>query len=95
MSAEGGLNAHISCVTGWQNNLQGGYLGALGATLEVGEQFLVRVSGINCADVQETDLQSCRAKGSSVRREEPDVLSEGFEGMIDTRCNLQQDTPAY
>lgn len=85
MAAEGGENAHKSCVTAWQNSLQGGLLSLLGSKLVRGEQFVVRVVGIDCADVQETDLQSC--KGSTEKRQtEYDprnpVVRRGFEGMF-------------
>lgn len=82
-TVEGGDGAHISCVVAFQNSLQGGYLNAFLSKLEYGQQFVVRVVGIDCSTVQETDLQGCVA--SKVKRQDTGAdgtSSNGFEGSI-------------
>jgi hypothetical protein len=43
--------------------------------LTYGQQFIVRIVGINCTDVQESDLQSCANGGSKFKRQDNGVQS--------------------
>jgi hypothetical protein len=52
--------------------------------LTYGQQFIVRVVGINCADVQESDLQGCVNDASKLKRQDNGVQSvSGFTGKRD------------
>jgi Deoxyribonuclease NucA/NucB len=80
-TVEGGFGAHRSCVVAFQNNIQGGYLSAFYKKLSYGQQFIVRVSGIDCSTVQESDLQGCG--GAKIKRQnfgDDGTSSSGFEG---------------
>jgi hypothetical protein len=78
-TAEGGIGAHLSCVVGWQNSLQGALLGNSGLT--PGQQFVVRVVGVDCTTVQESDLQSCGGVSKRKRQAtENGFPSSGYEG---------------
>jgi hypothetical protein len=49
--------------------------------LSYGRQFIVRIVGINCADVQESDLQGCVNSGSKLKRQDSGGQSaSGFTG---------------
>jgi len=78
-TVEGGTGAHRSCVVGFQNSLQGGRLSAFYSNLNYGDQFVVRVSGIDCSTVKESDLQGCG--GVRVKRQtNGETSSSGYEG---------------
>ncbi|KAH7317223.1 hypothetical protein BKA65DRAFT_541969 [Rhexocercosporidium sp. MPI-PUGE-AT-0058] len=80
-TVEGGTGAHKSCVVGFQNSLQGGKLGPFMSKLAYGQQFIVRIVGIQCADVQESDLQGCVNGGSKLKRQ--DSVSQSASGFTD------------
>jgi hypothetical protein len=87
-TAEGGTGAHKSCVVNFENSLQGGMLGPFMKTLTYGQSFIVRVVGINCADVEESDLQGCGSGASKFKRQNNGVQSaSGFTGKW--LCGLQ------
>jgi len=49
--------------------------------LTYGQQFIVRVVGISCSDVQESDLQGCVSGTSKLKRQDNGVQSaSGFTG---------------
>jgi hypothetical protein len=58
---EGGEGAWIRCVTNWQNALQGSYINSWYSDNGVGkdDQFIVRVTGLDCSTVKKDALQSC------------------------------------
>ena len=78
-TAEGGPGAHKSCVVAFEDRLQGGKLGRFMKKLTYGQLFIVRIVGINCTDVQESDLQGCVNGGSKLKRQDNGVQSaSGF-----------------
>lgn len=84
-TVEGGQNAHRSCVVAFQNSLQGGRLSAFYSNLQYGQQFVVRVVGISCASVRESDLQGCG--GANRKRQDQDLnfddgLLSGTEDQV-------------
>lgn len=80
-TVEGGAGAHKSCVVAFENSLQGGKLGPFLKNLAYGQQFIVRVVGINCADVKESDLQGCVNGASKLKRQDNGVQTvSGFSG---------------
>jgi len=80
-SAGGGTGAHKSCVVNFENSLQGGMLGPFMKALNYGQSLIVRVVEVNCADVQESDLQDCANGGSKFKRQDNAVQSaSGFTG---------------
>ncbi|KAH8810077.1 hypothetical protein F5882DRAFT_434625 [Hyaloscypha sp. PMI_1271] len=82
-TVEGGTGAHKSCVVGFQNSLQGGKLGPFLSKLTYGEQFVVRIVGINCATVQESDLQGCVNGASKLKRQDNGGQSDsGFTDQV-------------
>jgi hypothetical protein len=63
-------------------------LGPFMKTLTYGQSFIVRVVGINCADVEESDLQGCGSGASKFKRQNNGVQSaSGFTGKW--LCGLQ------
>ncbi|KAL5316390.1 hypothetical protein ACEPPN_015435 [Leptodophora sp. 'Broadleaf-Isolate-01'] len=80
-TVEGGTGAHKSCVVGFQNSLQGGKLGPFMSKLAYGQRFIVRIVGIQCADVQESDLQGCVNGGLKLKRQ--DSVGQSASGFTD------------
>lgn len=96
-TVEGGAGAWTRCVTAWQNQLQGHYLGSWYAAngLVAGSRFVVRVVGLDCSTVQPTDLQGCAGSGSGsgTSASSPGtVVASGTETVarpsLDNRTNL-------
>lgn len=78
---EGGASAWTRCVTAWENQLQGYHLNSWYSDVGIlpGDQFIVRVLGLDCATVKEDDLQGC--EGGSFKRQ---LASEGYSGTETT-----------
>ena len=84
-TVEGGDGAHIKCVVARQNSIQGGQLwGRLQQNLNYGDRFVVRIKGIECSNVQESDLQSC---GGSRKRQFSGY--GGDPGLLDDRSGTE------
>jgi len=81
-TAEGGTGAWISCVVAWENNAQGHYLGSwYSENVKPGDQFIVRVTNLDCATVQAADLQGC-AGATRAKAKRDDLNNSGFESTI-------------
>ena len=86
-TVEGGAGAHKSCVVAFQNSLQGGRLGPFMQKPSYGQQFIVRVVGIRCEDVQESDLQGCGGGTSKLKRQSGGVNQvSGYTGERMPSC---------
>jgi hypothetical protein len=95
-TVEGGAGAHKSCVVGFQNSLQGGKLGPFLSKLTYGQQFVVRIVGINCANVQESDLQGCVNGASKLKRQDSGGQSDsGFTGKHACGFHLLHGTGSW
>jgi len=82
-TAEGGTGATRFCVAAWQNSLQGALLRWSGLT--PGQQFVVRVSGVNCSSVTASDLQGCGGVTKRKRQSNGNgngIPTSGFGGTI-------------
>jgi hypothetical protein len=81
-TAEGGAGAWISCVVGWENTAQGHYLGSwYSENVSPGDQFIVRVTNLDCNTVQAAHLQGCAGViRTNVKRDDPSI--SGYESAI-------------
>ncbi|KAH0440881.1 hypothetical protein CcaCcLH18_02224 [Colletotrichum camelliae] len=83
-TVEGGDGAWIRCVTGWENQLQGYYLNSWyrDNNIKPDDQFIVRVSNLDCSTVQPADLQSCQNGGGSTLQTRAESLGSGSETAV-------------
>ncbi|KAF4837483.1 hypothetical protein CGCSCA4_v011949 [Colletotrichum siamense] len=83
-TVEGGDGAWIRCVTGCENQLQGYYLNSWyrDNNIKPDDQFIVRVSNLDCSTVQPADLQSCQNGGASTLQTRAESLESGSETAV-------------
>ncbi|KAF9880147.1 hypothetical protein CkaCkLH20_02101 [Colletotrichum karsti] len=83
-TVEGGDGAWVRCVTAWENQLQGYYLNSWykDNNIKPDDQFIVRVSNLDCSTVQPSDLQTCSGGGVGTRQIKAEPLASGSETAV-------------
>lgn len=79
-TVEGGSGAHVGCIVAWQNGLQGWYLSNFfrDYNMQVNDQFVMEITGIDCDTVKDTDIPGCNKFG----KRDSGNITAGAESLL-------------
>lgn len=94
-TAEGGSagnGAWVSCIDETENTVQGWYLSSwYSQNVSPGDQFIVKVTGLDCSTVRPSDLQGCGG-GVRRRRNGNEERGAGIAGLLQHKGWIKRDS---